>query len=110
MQNGCLSFLPGTQHVENVEAINLGEPQDIFNLDPALKNVRPVPCELKAGSATFHHGMTFHYAGANKTEGMREAFAIIYMPSDTTFNGNGPIVTEDQGFEVGAVLDLVVAP
>ena len=104
LRNGCLSFLPGTQTINNVESIDLGDPQDIFKLDPSLGDVKPIACELEAGSCTFHHGMTFHYAGPNKSDGMREAFAIIYMPADTTFSGAEHMVTQGQNHQVGDTL------
>lgn len=110
LQNGCLSFLPGTQTIDNVESIDLGDPQDIFKLDPKLANVKPIVCELAAGSCTFHHGMTFHYAGPNKSDKMREAFAIIYMPADTAFDGASHVVTASQEYRAGALLDGELFP
>jgi ectoine hydroxylase-related dioxygenase (phytanoyl-CoA dioxygenase family) len=61
--------------------------------------------ELRAGSVTFHNGLTFHYAGPNKSDGTREAFAIIYMPADTHFDGSSHVVTEPLAVPVGAPLD-----
>jgi ectoine hydroxylase-related dioxygenase (phytanoyl-CoA dioxygenase family) len=80
LANGCMSFIPGSQRVENLEPIRLADPQNIFDMAPQFKGVKPHVCELKAGSCTFHNGLTFHYAGPNKSDGMREAFAVIYMP------------------------------
>jgi phytanoyl-CoA hydroxylase len=87
-RNGCMSFLPGTHVYNQIPPVNLGNPQDIFELEPRLKGIKPVTCPMKAGSVTFHNGLTFHYAGPNKSDGMREAFAILFMPDGTTFNGN----------------------
>jgi ectoine hydroxylase-related dioxygenase (phytanoyl-CoA dioxygenase family) len=94
IQNGCMSFIGGTHSLGPVPAIDLGNPQDIFQYAPHIKPVKPVTCELKAGSVTFHNGLTFHYAGPNKSEGMREAFAVIYMPDGTCYDGHGHIVTD----------------
>jgi phytanoyl-CoA hydroxylase len=104
MHNGCLSFLPGTQTLENVAAVDLGNPQDLFTIAPQLKGTKPVTCELKAGSCTFHNGLTFHYAGPNKTDSMREAMAILYMPDGTTFNGRKHICTMHDNHVVGEPL------
>jgi len=87
IHNGCMSFIPGSQLVKTLKPINLANPENIFDLAPEFKGVKPQTVELKAGSATFHNGLTFHYAGPNKSDGMREAFAIIYMPDTTTFDG-----------------------
>ncbi|MFI5356768.1 MAG: phytanoyl-CoA dioxygenase family protein [Opitutales bacterium] len=94
IQNGCMSFLPGTHKLLNIEPVNLGDPQDLYAVAPQTKGLKPVTCELKAGSCTFHNGMTFHYAGPNRSDGMREAIAIIYMPEDTTYNGAAHSVTD----------------
>jgi phytanoyl-CoA hydroxylase len=103
IQNGCMSFLPQTHHIVDVPAVNLGNPQEVREIDPRLKGLKPVTCELKAGSCTFHNGLTFHYAGPNKSDGLREAFAILYMPVGTTYSGAHHICTDDlePRFEVG---------
>jgi ectoine hydroxylase-related dioxygenase (phytanoyl-CoA dioxygenase family) len=86
IHNGCMSFIPGTQTLQTLEPINLIDPKDIFDLAPQFKGIKPRTCELKAGSCTFHNGLTFHYAGPNRSGQMREAMAIIYMPDGTRFN------------------------
>ncbi|HEV7301682.1 MAG TPA: phytanoyl-CoA dioxygenase family protein [Tepidisphaeraceae bacterium] len=108
--NGCMAFVGGTHKIGPVPAINLGDPQDIFDYAPHIKPVKPKVVELKAGSATFHNGLTFHYAGPNKSDGVREAFAIIYMPHDTTFNGKGHMVTDGLGLREGQPLDMDLFP
>jgi ectoine hydroxylase-related dioxygenase (phytanoyl-CoA dioxygenase family) len=95
VQNGCMSFLPQTHHIVDIPAVNLGNPQEVREIDPRLKGIKPVTCELRAGSCTFHNGLAFHYAGPNKTDGMREAFAILYMPVGTTYSGAGHVCTDD---------------
>lgn len=105
IENGCMSFLPGTQKLDSVQAVNLSNPQDVFELAPELRNIKPRTVELKAGSCTFHNGLTFHFAGPNRTDSMREAIAILYMPSDTKYSGtNKHIVIEPGKFQVGDVL------
>lgn len=94
IHNGCMSFLPGTHQLLDIEPVNLANPQDLYAVAPQTKGLKPVTIELKAGDCTFHNGMTFHYAGPNRSDGMREAFAIIYMPADTTYNGVAHVVTD----------------
>ena len=110
LQNGCMSFLPTTQSVRTVEPIRLEDPKSIFTLDPSLRNIKPQPVELKAGSCTFHHGMVFHYAGPNKSDAMREAFAIIYMPTTTAYTGASHIVTDGAGYQPGDILEGELFP
>lgn len=101
LNNGCMSFVPGSQHLLDLEPIRLADPQDIFDLAPQFKGVKPTTIELRAGSCTYHNGLTFHYAGPNKSQQMREAFAIIYMPDGTKFDGKKHVVTDPLGLNVG---------
>jgi ectoine hydroxylase-related dioxygenase (phytanoyl-CoA dioxygenase family) len=113
IRNGCMSFVGGTHALGPLPAISLGNPQDLFASAPHLKPVKPTICELKAGSVTFHNGLTFHYAGPNKTDAMREAFAIIYMPDGTIFTGDGHLVTDplkERGLKAGDPLNGEMFP
>jgi ectoine hydroxylase-related dioxygenase (phytanoyl-CoA dioxygenase family) len=112
IQNGCMSFVGGTHRIGPLPPVNLGNPQDIFEHAPHIKPVKPVTCPLKAGSVTFHNGLTFHYAGPNKSDAMREAFAIIYMPDGTTYDGRGHIVTDPlkPGLKLGDGLEGEMFP
>jgi ectoine hydroxylase-related dioxygenase (phytanoyl-CoA dioxygenase family) len=42
---------------------------------------------MKAGSATFHNGLTLHGAGSNMTPSPRQAMTCAYMPQGAVFNG-----------------------
>ena len=105
VHNGCMSFIPGSQALDKIEPINLAEPQDIFKLAPQFKGVRPHTVELKAGSCTFHSGLIFHFAGPNRSEAMREAMVVIYMPEGTTYSGADHVCIEKGEFSVGQVLE-----
>jgi len=104
-QNGCMSFIPGSHTVKDLPPINLSAPQDVFAMAPQLKASKPVTCALTAGSCTFHHGLTFHFAGPNRTDQMREAFAIIYIPDGTTLSGHPHVVTHPLNLKVGDKLE-----
>jgi phytanoyl-CoA hydroxylase len=110
IRNGCMAFLPGTQNVHDVQAVDLGSPKELGEVAPKLKGIKPVVCELPAGGCTFHNGMTFHYAGTNKSDAMREAFAIIYMADGTVFSGKDHVVTLGQGFKAGEKLQGELFP
>ncbi len=109
-ENGCLSFVAGTHTLGNFPKIDLGNPQDIFDYAPHIKPVKPQIRPLRAGSATFHNGLTFHYAGPNKTTAMREAFAIIYMPDGTRFDAMDHVVTEPMHLTPGDKLQGELFP
>jgi phytanoyl-CoA hydroxylase len=110
LENGCMSFVPGTHNLRDVELVNLADPQDLYAIAPQTKGIKPVTCQLKAGSCTVHNGLTFHYAGPNRSDGMRQAFVMIYMPDGTTYNGAKHVVTEPLGLKVGQRLDHPLFP
>jgi ectoine hydroxylase-related dioxygenase (phytanoyl-CoA dioxygenase family) len=110
IENGCMSFVPGTQSLGPVERVDLASPRNIFESAPQFQGHKPVTCELKAGSCTFHNGLTFHFAGPNKSTAMREAFAIIYMPDGTTYDGKKHVVTDPLGLNVGDRLEGELFP
>jgi ectoine hydroxylase-related dioxygenase (phytanoyl-CoA dioxygenase family) len=104
IENGCMSFLPGTHRFLDIEPVNLVNPQDLYAVAPQAKGIKPVTCQLKAGSVTVHNGMTFHYAGPNRSDGLREAIAIIYMPEGTTYQKVSHPVTDPLNLAPGAKL------
>lgn len=99
--NGCMMFVPKSQKIKNLKAVDLVEPQDIFAQSDEADRNQAVIVRMKAGSCTFHDGLTFHYAHANATDRPRRALAIIYMADGTTYNGAGHLCTDGQGFEPG---------
>lgn len=102
-QNGCMMFVPNSRSLGKLDPIDLVNPQDIFEYAKGseIEGTRPVIVRMKAGSCTFHDGLTFHYAHPNVTEKPRRALAIIYMPDGTTFNGGGHAITDGCGLHVG---------
>lgn len=85
VEKGCLYFYPQTNDP------NLKEYVDIFknpHQPDFLKEKEKVYVPLKAGDATFHSGLTFHGAGENKTNQMREAMTVIYIKDGVTFDSS----------------------
>lgn len=107
MDNGCLSFLPGTQLLGPREPIQLADehPKGVYDIAPECRGLSAKVVELKAGSCTFHNGLTFHYAGPNRSDSVREAFAIIYMPASTIYEGAPHVMTDGRDLKVGEVLN-----
>jgi len=97
MQNGALYFLPGVHADATFENVFIGENVGaLFDVYSDWKTIEPVCIEMKAGDASFHNGLTPHAAGPNMTPGMRRAYAIIYMPNGSVFNGIRNILPEDK--------------
>ena len=108
-ENGALLFIPGSHkeaeyHRNAGIGENLGE---LFEVYPEWAAREPVMVPMKAGTASFHSGMTAHGAGANMTSGRRRAMTCGYMPDGATFNGNPNVLPPDylETINVGDVLD-----
>ena len=100
--NGCMSFVPGSHALGPLDPVPLEKPTDLFAKAPALREVVPQARPLRAGSATFHNGLTWHAAGANGTGRTRKAFAVIFMPEATRYTGAPHVVTDPMGLVPGA--------
>ena len=95
LENGCLYFMPGSQKLTTFSKINIGRNMDgIFDTYPQLRNMRTVAAPMKAGSCSFHNGLTVHGANANMTNGFRRAMTCAYMPDGNTYNGEPNILPD----------------
>lgn len=75
--NGCLWFVPGSQRGEVLPHQHGGDDPKIHVLQfsEAVDTSAGVPVPLAAGGMTFHHARTHHYAGINRTNHIRRAWA-----------------------------------
>jgi ectoine hydroxylase-related dioxygenase (phytanoyl-CoA dioxygenase family) len=108
LENGCLYFIPGTYHKTTFDNPGIGKNMDaIFDFYPQFIKSKSVAVPMKAGSCSFHNGLTIHGAGANMTNGFRRAMACAYMPDGATFNGIKNILSDEQvaKLKVGDLLD-----
>ncbi len=97
LENGCLYFIPGSFNSTTFENPGIGKNMDaIFDFYPQFIHSKSVAVPMKAGSCSFHNGLTIHGAGANMTNGFRRAMTCAYMPDGATFNGIKNILTDDQ--------------
>ena len=88
IERGCMQFIPGSNHWGEFEPISFkGDGPALKELvsDEQLAQWNAVPVELKAGSCTFHHGLTFHYTNANTTDHIRRALVAIFIPEGITY-------------------------
>jgi phytanoyl-CoA hydroxylase len=96
-ENGCLYFIPGSYHHTTFENPGIGKNMDaIFDFYPQFIKSKSVAVPMKAGSCSFHNGLTIHGAGANMTNGFRRAMTCAYMPDGATFNGIKNILSDEQ--------------
>jgi len=95
LENGCLFFIPGSHKQTSFDKITIGRNMDgIFDIYPQLKNSMPIAAPMKAGSCSFHNGLTVHGANANMTSGFRRAMTCAYMPDGNVFNGEPNILPD----------------
>jgi ectoine hydroxylase-related dioxygenase (phytanoyl-CoA dioxygenase family) len=79
-RNGCMVFIPGSHRGEVVPHRPIGDnPRSLgLEVEPGAMDLRAaVACELPAGGATFHHGRTLHFTGANRSDDFRRAYIAL---------------------------------
>lgn len=95
LENGSMFFIPGSHKETTFDASNIGKNMgEIFEFYPQFRQARSVPAVMKAGSCSFHNGLTIHGAHANMTSGFRRAMTCAFMPDGSTFNGKENILPE----------------
>jgi phytanoyl-CoA hydroxylase len=108
LENGCLYFIPGSFKETTYENKGIGKNMDgIFEVYPQFAKTSPYVAKMKAGSCSFHNGLTIHGAGANMTPGFRRAMTCAYMPEGNVFNGQKNILPDEyvQTLNIGDALD-----
>lgn len=107
LENGCLFFIPGSHKGTGFENPGIGKNMDsIFTFYPAFQSSSSLSAPMKAGSCSFHNGLTIHGAHANMTPGSRRAMTCAYMPDGNVFNGIANILPDEElmHLKVGDVL------
>ncbi len=96
-ENGCLFFIPGSCKTTTFENPGIGKNMGvIFDVYPEFKKTKSAAAPMKAGSCSFHNGLTIHGAHANMTPGIRRAMTCAYMPDGAIFNGQQNILSDEQ--------------
>jgi hypothetical protein len=80
IENGCLHYIAGSHKwgllPKPVIAGELHGIKDFLNDEQKEKFEHPRPAPVKAGEAIFHHSLTLHGSGENKSAQPRRAFVI----------------------------------
>lgn len=108
LENGCLFFIPGSHKQTGFNKITIGRNMDgIFDVYPELRTATTVAAPMKAGSCSFHNGLTVHGANANMTSGFRRAMTCAYMPDGNIYNGEPNILPENylRNLQIGDLLN-----
>jgi Phytanoyl-CoA dioxygenase (PhyH) len=108
VENGCLQYVPGSHKWGLLEKPVLAG--DLFNIMDFLNeeqraSFKAVPAETKAGHAIFHHPLTLHGSGENKSQRQRRAFVInafadgVKSDSNESLLQGVPIIPRGQRME-----------
>jgi phytanoyl-CoA hydroxylase len=95
LENGCLFFMPGSFKSTNFENSPIGRNMDgIFGLYPQFAGMASIAAPMRAGSCSFHNGLTIHGANANMTNRPRRAMTCAYMPDGNVYNGKPNVLPD----------------
>lgn len=95
VENGCLQYVPGSHRWGLLDKPDLaGNLMGIMDyLSPQQqKEFHPVHVETKAGEAIFHHGLTLHGSGENKSDKPRRAFVVNVFQDGVTSDSNDELL------------------
>lgn len=94
-ENGCVQYVPGSHNWGLLKKPALaGNLMSIVDyLTPEQKEqFNPIPVEVKAGEAIFHHSLTLHGSSENKSDKPRRAFVINVFADGVTSDSNEPLL------------------
>lgn len=95
IKNGCLHYIPKSHTWGLLNAPELAGSMDgiLDYLTPEQKaNFNPVPVEMKAGYATFHHPLLVHGSYQNKSNRPRKAFVLNVFADGTVSDTNDELL------------------
>jgi hypothetical protein len=85
--NGCMAFARGSHRLsDEAEFVNIFTTDRDLPLEGQVGDAHWDWVPLEAGDCTFHSGLTYHRAGPNQTDEMREAMTIAYMAHDAVYD------------------------
>ncbi len=106
--NGCIQYIPGSHAWNLLPITGLANDMDaIFQVltDEQKEAFRPVPVELKAGEATFHHPLMVHGSYANRTDRPRRAMVINVVRDGVRSATDAPLLAGVPAIGQGEALD-----
>ena len=95
-ENGCLQYIAGSHKwgllPKPVLAGDIQGIKDFLNDEQKQQFEHPQFAEVKAGEAIFHHSLTLHGSGENKSDKPRRAFVINAFADGVTSDSNDPLL------------------
>jgi ectoine hydroxylase-related dioxygenase (phytanoyl-CoA dioxygenase family) len=95
VEMGAMYFIPGSHKAEMFDYGNRIEDaiegrSDLITKVREKLRTNPISYNLKPGDATFHHALTIHYTGGNKTYKTRKGMTVIYFADGVKYDGKSP--------------------
>ena len=106
--NGCLYYVPKSQNWGLLDKPELaGDMEGVLDcLTPQQKlEFKPVPIELKAGHAAFHHPLMVHGSYANRSPRARRAFVLNVFADGTESNSTGELLPGTPNIQKGQKME-----
>lgn len=107
-ENGCVQYVPGSHRWGLLEKPSLaGDLHGIVDhlTDEQKREFKPVPVETKAGYGIFHHPLTLHGSGENKSKNPRRAFVINVIADGVASDSDEPLLSGVPSVPKGNKLD-----
>jgi ectoine hydroxylase-related dioxygenase (phytanoyl-CoA dioxygenase family) len=95
LANGCVQYVPGSHRWGLLEKPSLaGDLHGIIDFlnDEQKSQFYPVPVETKAGYGNFHHPLTLHGSGENKSDKPRRATVINVVADGVQSDSDLPLL------------------
>jgi ectoine hydroxylase-related dioxygenase (phytanoyl-CoA dioxygenase family) len=85
-ENGCMGYVPGSHRIGLRRFVNIFTADEQVKIleDPKIDGIPPVYVEVLRGGVAFHHGLTVHMAGPNKSGHTRRVHTMIYFRDGAT--------------------------
>lgn len=93
--NGCVHYVPGSHRWPLLPTTHLAKGMEaiLAVLTPEQRaQFKPVPCELKAGEAVFHHPLMLHGSYENRSERQRRAVVLNVFRDGTLSDSDEPLL------------------
>jgi ectoine hydroxylase-related dioxygenase (phytanoyl-CoA dioxygenase family) len=95
VENGCVQYVPGSHKWGLLEKPQLAGDlmgiMDYLTLEQQ-EQFKPIPAEVKAGQSIFHHPLTLHGSGENKSSLPRRAFVINVFEDGVVSDSDQPLL------------------
>ena len=112
-ESGCMAYVPGSHLVGVRKFVNIFSADEKVKIleEPQIAAIAPVYVEVPRGGVAFHHGLTVHLAGANKSAHTRRVHTMIYFRDGATRTKPYAHPSVDRpGIAVGDIIDSDLTP